>query len=212
MAQELISKKYKGAPCDLQDLEGKLLATGQVEKISKDYLLIREAGQELPQFAATSQLQLTLTHRDLGPRRLVGRVSSSDATRVRLVSLAPVETYEHRRYFRVDVDLSANLYLMQSITSTPVRVRSLSLCGLMFVYDGELVEGDQVRVRLPFLGNVVPWVHCVVRRVFEYEGHPAYGCDILDSESLVTDGLCAFLFEKQQEQIRRRRGASRLRQ
>lgn len=209
MTGELVPKTYKMSACELRTLEGAPLATGYVERIGRTYLQIRDLTERIPPLHATARVQLNLYHKELGSLRLVGRVSSCTGARVRLVSLSPFEDYERRRYFRVDVDLSATLFLPQGggpERRLPVRVRSLSLCGLMFVYDGALAVGDAVELCLPFISHIAPRLHCVVRRQLEFEGRPGYGCDILEQEDAVVDGLCAFLFEKQREQIRRSRG------
>ena len=88
----------------------------------------------------------------------------------------------------------------------PVRVKDVSLCGLLFESDRPFSIGDEMRISMTMTHNELETLTIAVRREVPAQGaKKAYGCEVLDLSNRVEQRLNAFVLEQQQRQIRRSR-------
>ena len=88
-----------------------------------------------------------------------------------------------------------------------IRVRNMSLCGMMFTSEKELRDGQEAKLRMTLFNNQMETLNIrIVRVIPQKDGRVNYGAELLDLSPRVDQSLCAFLFREQQKQIRRTRG------
>ncbi len=211
----MLSNDYNGSICEVKGLNNSLLATGSIRVISDEMLEVQDSGGHLPVLAMDSKVKLIVHHTKKGVQVLAGRVYISNEKALRLKDLQSYAEYEKRRFFRQTIDHSATLLLPAGMPDAngeplpaklPVRVKDVSLCGLLFESDRPFSIGDEMRISMTMTHNELETLTIAVRREVPAQGtKKAYGCEVLDLSNRVEQRLNAFVLEQQQRQIRRSR-------
>jgi len=206
-----------GCVCEIKGLNNNLIATGTVQALpEEEHLLeIQDPNGHLPSLALDTKVKLII-HVPQGIQVLAARVYISTESFLRVRDLESYAEYEQRRFFRVALDHSATLMPprgMKDKNGAPlpyrvgIRVKDLSLCGLMFVANREFSIGDEMRVTMTMVNNEMEVLNVAIRRLIPWEepGEWAYGCEILRLSSRSEQSLNAYMLLQQQAQIRKSR-------
>lgn len=209
-------KKQIGAACEVKTMDNRLLAMGHIATQQAGQVEIGNPGGQMPILGLGTPVKLIIHNAEHTKELQVlsGRVYVSNEYFLRLVELVDFAEYEKRRFFRLDIDHSA-LLIVPSEDETgevregeiKIRVRNMSLCGMMFTSEKELQSGQEAKLRMTLHNNQMETISVrVVRVIPRAEGRVDYGAELLEVTPRVDQSLCAFLFREQQKQIRRTRG------
>lgn len=211
----MISKEYDGSICEIKGLNNSLLASGSFRFITEEMVEVVDEGGHLPMLAMDSKLKLIVHSSRKGIQVLLGQVYLSNNTVLRLKIIESFTEYEKRRFFRQSIDHSATLLCPAGMTDAngepmpakqPVRVKDVSLCGLLLECPRPLSVGDEVKISMTLINNELETMTIDVRRVVEREnGKCAYGCEVVGLTPRLEQRLNAFVMEQQRRQIRRSR-------
>lgn len=213
----MLSKDYNGAVCEVKGLNNTLLASGSIRTIpgSDDTLEVTDAAGRLPLLPMDTKVILVVHHSQLGLQVLEGRVYISGNMILRVRDVVKQKDHTPRRFFRQSIDHSAFLLLPKGFTDADgrplperlaIRVKDISLVGVLFESDRTFKTGDEMRVKMTLLHNEMEIFRIVVRRAVLREGEDnAYGCEIVDMSSRLEQRVTAFVLEQQQQQIRKAR-------
>lgn len=213
----MLSKDYNGAICEVKGTNNTLIATGSIRLIrgSEDTLEVTDAAGHLPLLSLDTKVILVVHHPHLGLQVLEGKVYISGNMILRVKDVKAQAAHDPRRFFRQGIDHSAFLLLdrgMKDAHGAPlpsklaVRVKDISLCGLLFESERAFRVGDEMRVNMTLLHNELEIFKVVVRReIHRDNGLLAYGCEIVELPSRLEQRLTAFVLEQQQQQIRKSR-------
>ncbi len=206
-----------GCICEVKSTNNNLIATGTVRVLpEEEHLLeVQDNGGHLPSLALDTKVKL-IVHIPQGIQVLAARVYISTEKFLRVRDLESYAEYEKRRFFRLAIDHSATLMPPSGMKDKSgnrlpprisIRVRDLSLCGLMFVSTREFSIGDEMRVTMTMVNNELEVLNIAIRRQVPWDepGEHAYGCEILRLSSRSEQSLNAYMLEQQQIQIRKSR-------
>lgn len=209
-------KKQIGAACEVKTMDNRLLATGHIATQQAGQVELGNPGGQMPILGLGTPVKLIIHNAEQTKELQVlsGRVYVSNEYFLRLVELVDFADYEKRRFFRLDIDHSALLIVPSEDEKgevhegeVKIRVRNMSLCGMMFTSEKELRDGQEAKLRMTLFNNQMETLNIrIVRVIPQKDGRVDYGAELLDLSSRVDQSLCAFLFREQQKQIRRTRG------
>ena len=216
----MMVKQYEGSICEVKTLKDMLLTSGRIEKIEEDTMEISDAPGPMPIIPYKTPVKIAMYNAVHGFKMMAGQVYISNKEYLKIVDILDFLDYERRQFFRVDIDASAELILPietdrdeteelnAKIEKLPVRMRNISLCGLMFETDREFKKGDKLTVLMPLYKNSEEELAVVVQRFYERDGKNYYGAEILNLDGRVEQLLCAYLFAQQRMQIQKRKSAT----
>lgn len=211
----MLSKEYDGSICEVKGLNNTLIATGTFRFITEEMLEVVDEGEHLPMLAMDSKVKIIVHNNHLGIKVLLGQVYLSNHSILRVKVVESFVEYEHRRFFRQSIDHSATLLSPAGMTDAagepmpaklPIRVKDVSLCGLLMESRRPLSVGDELKVSMTLINNELETMKIAVRRIVEEkDGKNAYGCEVMDLSPRLEQRLNAFVMEQQRRQIRRSR-------
>lgn len=202
----ILEKGYVGALCEVHTLKNVLLAAGRICRIKGESLEITGDSNDMPIITYNTPVKITVYHAGSKLKVLVGQVYLSNHELLSIVDVINFVDYERRRYFRLDVSVSAYALVPvregeEATERLPVHIQNLSLCGLLLEGEYPWKQGDGIKLELPFCGLGV-LVDGIVRRIQEQEsGRLAYGVEFIGLDDKTEQKICAFLFQKQREQL-----------
>ena len=209
-------RECDGCVCEVKAVNNNLIATGTVRILpEEEHLLeIQDSGGHLPSLGLDTKVKLVI-HLPQRLQVLAARVYISTEKFLRVRDLESYAEYEKRRFFRLAIDHSATLMPPSGMRDKagnrlpyriPVRVKDLSLCGLLFETEREFSVGDEMRLTMTMVNNEMEVLNIAIRRELPgTNGQNAYGCEILRLSSLGEQHLSAYMLEQQQIQIRKSR-------
>lgn len=206
----------QGCVCEIKGLNNNLITTGVVKAVKEDLLEIGNEDGALPALNLDTKVKVIIhTGQDGGVQVLAARVYISRQTSLQLREMESYAEYEKRRFFRLAIDHSAYLMPPTGMRDAagnrlpyriPIRVKDLSLCGLMFESDRDFSVGDEMRVTMTMVNNEMEVLSVAIRRIISQEdGKKAYGCEIQNLSSRTEQRLNAYMLSQQQAQIRKSR-------
>lgn len=201
--------EYKGSICELRTSRNEIIAAGTISDISEDYIEIAGRGGPMNRMAYGVDVKINVFNMKMGFRVLAGKVYISTAEFMRVSDIISLLDYERRHFFRVNTNVPAQMALTAPDKNTPekfheVRVVNLSLGGAMVVCPVEFEAGAAVTIKFNLGGGSMA-IRCNIKRVGETERKTRfYGCQFLNLKNHEADALCAFIFQRQREQIRRK--------
>jgi len=204
-----LTEEYLHSLCSVKNIAGELLVTGRLSVLKPDYLEIQDADDRLPLVPDNMIVHISITNEGLPPYFGVGRACNSTSSCLRIENYADINHFERRGAFRVPVKLKGKLSVLEEgeerKPETPIRVRDLSLSGILFKCKRELSVGQRVRVTFMIPRDYFQFT-CQVRRTASVEGELGYGCSFEGMSKAMSDKLCAYLFRVQGEQLRKSSG------
>jgi len=211
---------YKGAVCEIKTLSNSLIVTGVVSNIEKDYIEIINRKDKMPLERCNMIVKISLFSREAGYLFLMGVTYLSTQYFMRITDLESVSEFEKRAFFRVNTDLTATVQVKGEgseegaeengeLEKYIINIRNISLGGLHFSSDRYFDKGEALLIKFFVLGTLLSFQCeiCRVKQTVGFEGEFSYGCKFLDGDDRQIDALCKFIFEQQQEEIRKRREA-----
>lgn len=206
----------EGCVCEIKGLNNNLITTGTVKVLGEDLLEIHKEDGNLPALNMDTKVKVIVHTKQGGVQVLAARVYISREVSLQLRELESYAEYEKRRFFRLAIDHSAYLMPPTGMRDAagnrlpyriPIRVKDLSLCGLMFLTEREFSIGDEMRITMTMVNNEMEVLNVAIRRQIPQEeaGKNAYGCEILRLSSRSEQRLNAYMLEQQQIQIRKSR-------
>ncbi|MVB09765.1 PilZ domain protein [Caprobacter fermentans] len=205
-----LPENYLRSPCEVKAMDNKPILTGYLDGTSDNEIQIVNKSDPLPVVHCNTTVRISIFNSTLGFRVLVGKVYLSTPVFIRISDVQSEADYEKRNFFRVRVDLAAEVLpeddrgnVRREEPPVPVKIRDLSLSGLYFKSAIKLETGDRLSVRLKLYDSVVSISCKIVRKlVVERAQEDGYGCEFLQNSGPTFDLLCKYLFECQREQIR----------
>lgn len=213
----MLTKDYIGTVCEVKTLRNALLTTGRIKTVSEaeQYVEISDEPHDMPLVPYETPLKIGVYHPEQGYRMLVGETYLSNRELLRAVNVIDFVEYERRRYFRLDIDAEATLYVKEfqregagKTLKVPIRVKNLSLCGMRFETDYQIPPGAELEVRMVLSKTGAEDLPVTICRIEKHDnGKSAYGVEIPELDERTEQKLCAYLFQQQQQQIRKSREA-----
>ena len=212
----LISKKHEGSIYEAKTLKNEYIASGVIRRVEGSEVDLMDPNGSMPIVAMNTPLKIAVYSSHEGFRMLAGQVYLSNREFMRVVDVVDFVNFERRRFFRVDVNMISRLLVPPEVLAhqgieaeepriVPTRILDLSLCGLLLETDLPLKSGDKLTVHLSLGKAGEEDIELVIRRIGREnsEGKRRIGAEIIELSPRVEQQLCAFLFEKQREHIRR---------
>lgn len=212
----LFSKENNGSTCEVKGLNNTLLGTGTLKTDSTNGILeVSDDAGHLPPLAVNTKVRL-LIHTRKGDTKVVeGKVDRSVGGTLRIRVTESLAEHEKRRFFRQSTDHSATLLSPRGMLDAngedmppklPVRVKDVSLCGLLIESPRPLSVGDGLQVRMTLIDNELETIGIsVTRLVRQQDGKFSYGCEIVGITPRLEQRINAFVMEQQRQQIRKSR-------
>lgn len=203
-------KQYTGLICEVKDYRSnKLLMFGTITLEVDAQIQITVSEPPVPVLPCGEKVKVLIFDNTGGFQALVGRVIDSTTQGVTLDEVTSIVEYEERRFYRVNIDIPSKIYLKREdkLAAYPIRIKDISLKGMLFSGDVVLSGEDQIWVDTTFFCPSADYIKATVVRAQRMRSKElAYGVDFEKLEEWVEQKLNAFLFEKQREEIRRKRG------
>lgn len=192
---------YEKSLCEIKSAQNDLLVVAWVASVGDDYIQFSNAPDFMPIIQYGTVLKLIILNSKLGTQFLVGRVYLSTKKFLRVTELSQITAYEKRKYFRLNVDMPAQLYVEEGEKQRAyvVHVRDLSLGGLQFDSELWFDMNEEMEICFNLEGKRVI-CKLVVRRIDDESKAMVYGCEFQKLSNEVSRLLCAYLFKKQVEQ------------
>lgn len=211
----LFSKENNGSTCEVKGLNNTLLGTGTLTTNTDGTLEVRDNAGHLPPLAPNTKVRLLIHARKGGTKVVEGKVNRSGDGVLRIGVTESVAEHEKRRFFRQSTDHSATLLSPRGMVDAngeemppklPVRVKDVSICGLLIESPRELSVGDGLQVRMTLIDNELETISIsVTRLVKQQDGKFFYGCEIVGVTPRLEQRINAFVLEQQRQQIRKSR-------
>ncbi len=206
-----IAKEYETSLTEVKSMENDLLATGYIYRINQDYIELNNPGQQLMLVPYDTRVKLNIFNSRLGFQILAGKVYISNPDMLRIVEVSSLGGFEKRTFFRLNVNMNANLRLEGAAPEAPplpIQVENISLGGIGFYSDLVLNRESKFTVEI-LLPNGPLTFHCEVRRINLRSQPPhQYGCRFYDYTDKELDALYKFIFQQQMAMLRKRKNLS----
>ena len=201
-----IPKEYLRSACEVRRKNNQMIAIGFIEEITEAYVRVGIHKGGLNAGAEKEPIKINIFNSREGFRSIQGQVSSFNYDYIRLADVVVLTEAERRNFFRVDITIRGIIYPdgnNRNNKGIPVDIENISLGGVLLTCSQELDQQGlfSLQVKLSHIPCLFP---CQIRRVLPPEevGQPIrYGCAFLESSGREMDELCAFIFEKQREQL-----------
>ncbi len=200
--------QFIGLTCEIKSMKDEDILFGKIAAARDERLQIDGPSENFPILDAGMKVKILVNGKTGGFNIFVGWVVSSQKELLVVGNVTNLKEYETRRYFRVNVDLPARAYEMtRDAKPFQVRVKNLSLGGMLLETDHLLRPEAKVKIDPKFFSQEVEWLYAtVVRALKTREGMLAYGVDFVDLADWEEQRLCAFLYERQRQEIRKKQG------
>ncbi len=217
----MLGQEYVGSVCEVKTLKNVFILSGRIMKLPFGEIEITDPAGPLPLITYKTPVKIAVFNANLGFRMMAGQVYASTRKALRVVDVLDFVDYEQRRFFRVDIDASAELIIKSKNESEkdesndepkeemafPIRVKNLSLCGMMFETDLALKPDMRLEVRMALHKNMIDTIDITIHRVRENDGMFVYGVEFEQVGRRAEQNLCAYLFDQQRKQIQRSKSA-----
>lgn len=204
-----VSEQYKFSPCEIKSISNDLILTGTISDITNDYLQIINEPDKLPIIHCNTVIKLNIYNNTLGFLVMIGTVYLSTPEFIRIVEVQNASDFEKRDFFRINVNLIADAYLVHDdlqenipVQIFTIKISDLSLGGLFFRINQELQIDDHLVVNLNMDSGNMSLLCKIKRKVAALETSTGYGCEFIDNSGRQFDKLCRFIFDFQRQQIR----------
>ncbi|MCI8443479.1 MAG: PilZ domain-containing protein [Provencibacterium sp.] len=215
--------EYLSSVCEVKTVKNELVATGTITEITPEYIQIADRGNTMVGLRFGSVVKVNIFNSRLGYRVLEGKVYLSTQQFLRLVELNILLDREQRGAFRVRTSIRGKLFwpgkpaaaepgaaspaeAAISGTGLSVTVEDLSVGGALLRGEERIFGGGDQLVLQFMPVNLMLQLNGVIRRVESQEdGTVRYGFEFQDIPDAQQDALCAYLFQRQREQINQRR-------
>lgn len=219
------SQSYVSSACEIKTINNELFATGYISEVNEDQVTIRDRYGQLPISEYGRIVKVCVYNYQLGFRVLVGKVYTSTNDFIQVVEVIPLIEYERRNFFRVSVNIPGTVRRRASdaeeeeqelfpgiipptvdVTPHQVVIRDISLGGVLVETREDFGEGEKLRVSFK-MRQTDAHFKCVSRRKITPEGESILriGCEFEALNNALSSELCAFIFQKQREQIDKRK-------
>lgn len=206
----MLEKEYEGSVCEMKTLKNVLIATGRIDRIEGTEMEISDPSGPIAILPYKMPVKIAVFNNHLGFRMMAGQVYMANGEYIRVMNTLDFLEYERRRFFRLDIDAPAILIMdgtnqegEKEILEWPVRVKNLSLCGVMFESDQHYPQGKELVLQLPLYRDKLETLRITIHRGQEWEDTYLYGAEIQELGRQAEQNLCAYLFEQQRLQIQR---------
>ena len=202
--------EYEGSVCEIKTMHNELVATGTISIISQKYIIMTSKHKDFPLVDYGSLIKVNVFNTRQGFRVMVGNVYTSTSAELSIVSIVSLVDHERRNFFRVDLELPANMKARaedKSEQEYTITIKDMSLSGLRFQTKDRFAEGTPIKVELNLSRRkLFELDYRIVRLISEDIHHNIqYGCELVSAEADATDYLCSFLFQKQREFLNQRK-------
>lgn len=109
----VIPSEYVSSICEIKTMNNNLVATGMVTEITEEYIEISIKSGVMTKIRYGSEVKINVFNSRLGFRVLVGSVYTSSRDFVTIMDIASILDYERRHFFRVDIDLKAEICILK---------------------------------------------------------------------------------------------------
>lgn len=194
------SEQLNGLACELRQMDNDPVSIGQVIAVEEEILRIRAPFDFPPDLAAGTKLKLTATAPNGSFSVLAGNVVEVSGEVLTLHGINNVKDYSQRRFFRVDTDIQGCIYQEGEFARPdpiPVRIRNLSVGGLLFRCDRLFIPETPIRLDTSFFSSDGEPLHAVILRGQKFENGMAYGADFAGMPDWLEDQLSNFIFSMQ---------------
>lgn len=105
----VIPTEYVSSICEIKTMDNNLIATGIIDEITGEYIEIGIKSGKISATHFATEVKINVFNSRLGFRVLVGNVYTSSMDFIRVIDVNNILDYERRHFFRVDLDLKANV-------------------------------------------------------------------------------------------------------
>lgn len=217
--------EYIASVCEIKTLSNELVATGTIRKITEEYIEVSDKTGLMPIAPYGTEVKINVFNSKSGFRVLAGKVYTSSLKSIRIMEVVGLLDFERRHFFRVDVNMPAQVVLKKKMQDTEtekteensdgqkgketlvvhVTIRNLSLGGALFSSSENYETGDVISLRLKFDRNVIQFKGIVKRTGNTIHNQMLYGCEFTDVPRAAANALCAYIFQCQRQQIHKKR-------
>lgn len=205
----LLPQEYLFSSCEIKTISNDLICTGQISKITPDYIQIANASERMPLIKYNTRIKINVFNSRQGFRALVGKTYISTAKFIRVFDLMTVLDFERRDSYRVNVNLKATLHIQNDLQTNEkdckrhidININNLSIGGASFYSEYAFNINDKILIDL-YLPEGTLSIPCKVRRM-DMDSYPLinYGCKFCESEKQA-DLLYKYIFRVHKEQIK----------
>ncbi len=215
-----IPLEYESSICEIKTKDNELISTGVIRRITPEYIEIADKFSTMSLIRYATEVKTNIFNSKLGFRVIVGKVYTSSTEFVRLTEVRSVLDYERRNFFRLELNLDAKMIPhVKSPMYAPVHsggsaaengqfvrvlLKNLSLGGALIISEYPLGLRDHLLLRFRINRKECEF-QSIVRRVEKINDDLSYyGCEFLNVSQSQSNTLCAYIFQKQREQIHMR--------
>lgn len=215
-------KKYVGSICEIKDSKNQLLAIGNVSSYDGTILEIRYRDSNNMMLPPNMLIKISIMNERLGFKMVVGKVYLGDYDFVRLSEVMTLMDYEKREFFRINVDVPAQVFREDvsvqqahnsAIPRVETRIKNISLSGCYFVSNQKFEIGARLSILLALSTGLAVFpieMQRIVDKTADEsladEDMVGYGCEFLNYSQRQSDALYKFIFDKQLEFLRKAKG------
>lgn len=206
----MLEKEYEGSVCEIRTLKNVLVATGRIDRIEDAVMEVSDPSGPIAILPYKTPVKIAVFNNNLGFRMMAGQVYMANGEYIRVMNSLDFLEYERRRFFRLDIDAAATLVLEEKqpdgskeILERPVRIKNLSLCGVMFESAHHYPPDQEMILQVKLYKGKLEPLRITIHRGREWEKTYIYGAEIMEMSRQTEQSLCAFLFEQQRLQIQR---------
>ena len=200
---------FAGRACELKKMNKAPILFGKIDRVAGDRMEVAGVKEQLPEVACGQHAKILIYDETGGFEVLIGRIDDWEPKRLILREVVSLVEYERQRFFRVGVDLPARIYEIyddQLYGPIPIRIKSISLNSMLFECAQTLVAEQRIEVDPSFFSIEVEHLYATVSRGQRMINSMAYVADFDPLAEWEEQKLCGFLFAKQGDEIRRKRG------
>lgn len=201
-----LPENYNHSICEIKTLENDLVATGVISAITDEHIQIKDKSGDMSIVNYGEMVKINVFNFRLGFRVLVGKVYLSTKEFIRVVEITSLLDYERRNFFRVETNLKGSIKRTEAARDedpVEVRIRDLSLGGAMIACKETLEIGERMtlRLRIGHLNAELPCSICRIGQEAARDNLIRYGCEFDNLSEAQNGALCAYVFQRQREQI-----------
>lgn len=223
-----LPQEYLASLCEIKTMTNELLAVGQIIKIDHKALEIAAKEDKMPLLQFRSVVKIAVHNSKSGSQILAGIVFLSTENFTRIEDVKPLNDFERRGAFRVNVDTPGRLYpvlddaeqdkldaeLAQmddaeaasilDAMALEIKVLDISLTGVRIQPNVPLLKNSRYvlefsPISVPMRFNVI-----VQRELKSRNDEQQFGCLFYGAKPRLIDKLCKDLFELQRIEKSRR--------
>jgi hypothetical protein len=196
-----LPEEYISSVCEVKTKGNDLIVTGAITDITPDYIEIADRTNAMLVVSLGLTVKINIINNRLGNRVLEGKSYVSTSHFLRVVELRSISNREQRLSFRVRTNIRGKISRVRG-GGVPMVVEDLSIGGARLRCSERFVKGDKLFVQF-MLANLMMELPIIVRHVKTAENGSVeyYGVEFESLPEAQSDALCAYLFQRQREQI-----------